>query len=90
MAALLLLSIAEVNMGTDRYKSLVEEILSPVGISINGNNPWDIRIKDELFYRRVMKEGSLGLGESYMEGWRECERLDEFFPNSCPRTLKRK
>lgn len=71
-------------MGTNRYKRLVEEILSPAGISIDGNNLWDIRIKDERFYKKVIKEGSLGLGESYMEGWWECERLDEFFSKLLP------
>lgn len=27
----------------------------------------------------MLQEGSLGLGESYMDGWWECERLDMFF-----------
>jgi len=27
----------------------------------------------------VLANGSLGLGEAYMDGWFECERLDEFF-----------
>lgn len=71
-------------MGTGRYQRLVEGLLSPAGIIINGNNPWDIQIKDKRFYRRVIKEGSLGLGESYMEGWWECERLDEFFCKLLP------
>jgi cyclopropane-fatty-acyl-phospholipid synthase len=26
-----------------------------------------------------LQEGSLGLGESYMDGWWDCERLDIFF-----------
>ncbi len=25
-----------------------------------------------------MQQGSLGLGESYMDGWWECDQLDEF------------
>lgn len=35
-------------------------------------------LKSSLF-KRVLQEGSLGLGESYMDGWWECERLDIFF-----------
>ena len=31
------------------------------------------------FYARVLAQGSLGLGEAYMDGWWDCERLDEFF-----------
>lgn len=30
-------------------------------------------------FSRVLAQGSLGLGESYMDGWWDCERLDEFF-----------
>ena len=44
-----------------------------------GARPWDIRVRDSRFYRRVLMQGSLGLGESWMDGWWECERLDEFF-----------
>jgi len=66
------------------YKSLVENILSPAGIAVNGSNPWDIRVKDGRFFERVIKSGSLGLGESYMDEWWECERLDEFFSKLLP------
>ena len=34
---------------------------------------------NEGFYARAMAEGSLGLGESYLDGWWDCRRLDEFF-----------
>ncbi|MFC1980296.1 cyclopropane fatty acyl phospholipid synthase [Chloroflexota bacterium] len=46
---------------------------------INGANPWDIRIINNEFYRMVLNQRSLGLGESYMDGWWDCEKLDEFF-----------
>jgi len=49
------------------------------GIEVGGNNPWDISVHNEDFYSRVMTWGSLGLGESYMDGWWDCEQLDEFF-----------
>lgn len=45
----------------------------------NGKNPWDIQVHDNRFYKRVLTQGSLGLGESYMDGWWDCQRLDEFF-----------
>ena len=41
--------------------------------------PWDIQIRNDDFYERVLTKGSLGLGESYMDGWWECEKLDDFF-----------
>jgi cyclopropane-fatty-acyl-phospholipid synthase len=71
-------------VGTDRLKGIVQGILSPAGIALNGDRPWDIQIKDERFYQRVLRDGSLGLGESYMDGWWECRRLDEFFARILP------
>jgi cyclopropane-fatty-acyl-phospholipid synthase len=57
---------------------LVTNLLGQAGISVNGQNPWDIQIKDDRFYQRVLSDEILGLGESYMDGWWECEALDEF------------
>lgn len=54
-------------------------LLSEAGVEINGRSPWDIQVHDERFGSRVMRELNLGLGESYMDGWWDCERLDELF-----------
>lgn len=62
----------------NKYQKAVKNLLESAGISVNGNKSFDIRVKNNGFYKRVLKEGSVGLGESYMEGWWECERLDEF------------
>lgn len=66
-------------MAEEKCREIVREILDPAGIVLDGDRPWDMRIKDNRFYRRVLSDGSLGLGESYMDGWWECELLDEFF-----------
>ena len=47
------------------------------GFRFNGDCPWDIRVIDPRFYGRILMNGSLGFGEAYMEGWWECERLDQ-------------
>lgn len=60
--------------GTPR---VVEGLLRTAGVSINGEHPWDIQVRDERFFRRVLTQGSLGLGESYMDGWWQCERVDQ-------------
>lgn len=60
-------------------EALWRELLESAGICINGNNPWDIQVHNKRCYQRVLKEGSIGLGESYMDGWWDCERLDQFF-----------
>lgn len=60
-------------------QKLAQELLLPAGIIINGKNSWDMRVSNEKTFERVFGEGNLGLGESYMDGWWDCERLDEFF-----------
>lgn len=60
-------------------KISIERLLSEAGIVIDGKEPCDIRIKNQKFYERVLRDGSIGLGESYMECWWECDALDEFF-----------
>ncbi len=58
---------------------IAQKLLLSVGIHLNGNNPWDMRVHDERIFDRVLREGSLGLGEAYMDGWWDSDRLDEFF-----------
>lgn len=64
------------NMENQTTKAIVTELLESAGISINGNRPYDIQISNEQFYPRVLRDTALGLGESYMDGWWDCERID--------------
>ncbi len=59
-------------------KIIAEDILALAGVKINGNNPWDIRVSNDEFFRRAITEGELGVGESYMDAWWDAEKLDEF------------
>lgn len=61
----------------DKYKRLAQQVLSLAGIEINGKNPWDIQVHDERFYKRAITQVELGLGEAYMDGWWDAERVDE-------------
>jgi cyclopropane-fatty-acyl-phospholipid synthase len=63
------------NIFQDRLRTLLEAS----SISINGNRPWDIKVHDQRFFRKVLLHGNLGLGESYMDGWWDCDDLDELF-----------
>ncbi|MFO7839924.1 MAG: cyclopropane fatty acyl phospholipid synthase [Desulfosalsimonadaceae bacterium] len=58
---------------------LFVSLLSPADIRINGDRPWDIRVHHPGLYKRVLRDGSIGLGEGYMDGWWDCDRLDEMF-----------
>ncbi|MBM3422565.1 MAG: cyclopropane fatty acyl phospholipid synthase [Chlorobi bacterium] len=66
-------------MAESFFKNKLQNLLKDAGIAVNGKEPWDIRVHDDRFYRRVLTEAHLGTGESYMDGWWDCEALDEFF-----------
>jgi cyclopropane-fatty-acyl-phospholipid synthase len=53
--------------------------LATVGITVNGDKPWDLQVHNPKLYMRMVRSGPLGFGEAYMEGWWDCEALDEFF-----------
>jgi len=52
-------------------------LFAEAGIVLNGPKPWDPQVRDERFYKRVLAGGTLGFGEAYMDGWWECEAIDE-------------
>jgi cyclopropane-fatty-acyl-phospholipid synthase len=51
-------------------------LMEAAGVQPDGPGECDPRIGDEHFYGRVLREGSLGLGESYMDGWWQVGSLD--------------
>lgn len=57
----------------------MEALLSIADVRINGERPRDIQVHDDRFYCHVIRNHSLGLGESYMDGWWDAEALDQFF-----------
>ena len=64
-------------MASQRYRKRVEALLGAGDIRIDGDRPWDVRIHNEAVFPRIIAEGMLGVGEGYMEGWWDCEQLDE-------------
>lgn len=66
-------------MINDFFEKQFKQLLSLADIEVNGRNPWDIQIKNPDTYKRSIIDGHLGLGESYMEGWWDCDDLEEFF-----------
>ena len=71
-------------------KQICEEILKLADIKINGNRPWDVQVHDDRTFDEILKKGSLGLGESYMNGWWDCKELDEFFNKILSAKLEQK
>ncbi|MEI8024762.1 MAG: cyclopropane fatty acyl phospholipid synthase [Pseudomonadota bacterium] len=59
-------------------QKVVEKLLNEAGISVNGNEDWDIQVHNHRFYSDVLLRQSLGLGESYMRGDWSARSLDLF------------
>jgi cyclopropane-fatty-acyl-phospholipid synthase len=57
--------------------NFIDNLFLRCGIRLNGKEPYDIQIKNPDFYKKVVLKWSLGLGESYMDGDWDCEKLDE-------------
>ncbi|HEV2386830.1 MAG TPA: cyclopropane fatty acyl phospholipid synthase [Candidatus Acidoferrales bacterium] len=66
-------------MSSNPLANRAQQILSTADVRIGGDRPWDIAVHNPDFYARVFRQGSLGLGESYMDGWWDCPQLDQFF-----------
>lgn len=68
----------------------VERLLAHADIRINGDRPWDIQVHDDRVYNRVLSQGSLGLGEAYMDGWWDVAAIDQLFTRILRAKLGRK
>src|SRR5262249_2196163 len=71
----------------ESVESLIRERFAEAGVTLEGNNAWDIHVHDPRFFKRVFSQQSLGLGESYMDGWWDVERLDLLFERLYRRDL---
>jgi cyclopropane-fatty-acyl-phospholipid synthase len=60
-------------------ETLLRDLLATADVEVGGDRPWDIQVHNSGLFDRVLAHGSLGLGEAYMDGWWDCEQLDEFF-----------
>lgn len=59
-------------------RAFVTELLQKADVTIGGNRPQDITVHDERLFNRVIRYGTLGLGEAYMDGWWDANALDAF------------
>ena len=63
---------------TDENWRRAADLLSTAGITVGGHRPWDMQVHHPATFDRILTRGSLGLGESYMDGWWDCKAVDEF------------
>jgi cyclopropane-fatty-acyl-phospholipid synthase len=60
-----------------RAADLVREMLAGTGVAIGGPEPWDLQVHDDRLYGRILRDGSLGFGEAYVDGWWDTPALDQ-------------
>jgi cyclopropane-fatty-acyl-phospholipid synthase len=57
----------------------ITDLFAQAAVQIGGSRAADIRVLDERFYRRLTTDGAIGLGDAYVDGWWECDAIDQLF-----------
>jgi cyclopropane-fatty-acyl-phospholipid synthase len=61
-----------------RAQDLFVDLLARADVQLGGSRPWDLQIHDERVWTRLLRDGTLGAGESYVDGWWDTPDLDQF------------
>jgi cyclopropane-fatty-acyl-phospholipid synthase len=69
--------------------AVLVRLLEAADVRFGGDRPWDIQVQETLLYDRVLRHGSLGFGESYVDGAWESQQLDETFSKILSADLER-
>ena len=59
-------------------KELCLELLAKAEIPLNRSKKYGIEVYNEKLWDRIISKRQLGLAEAYMDGWWECDAIDEF------------
>lgn len=76
------------SFASDRKRRAVQALLDKADIAIDGSAPWDIRVNNPIVFSRLLAKGTLGFGESYMDGDWDCPALDRFFERAISARLQ--
>jgi len=66
------------SLSSDQAERTVRGLLEAADIRVGGTRPHDIQVHDPAFYTRALRDGRLGVGESYMDGQWDAIALDQF------------
>lgn len=61
---------------SERARDLAMSLLEAAGIPVNSSEQWSLHVHDERLWDRAIAEQQLGLGEAYMDGWWDSDRVD--------------
>ena len=59
-------------------KDICLDLLNKAQIPLDRSKPYGIEVKNEKIWNRILSERQLGLAEGYMDGWWECDSIDQF------------
>ena len=60
-----------------RAQDLFVELLAKADVQVGGSRPWDLQVHDERVWARLLRDGTLGAGEAYVDGWWDSRALDQ-------------
>ena len=60
-----------------KARDVCMELVASAGITVGGPEPWDVKINDERIWTRLLRDGSLGGGEAYVDGWWDSPAVDQ-------------
>lgn len=66
-------------------QAAVATVLARADVLVDGPRSWDMRVHDPGVFPRLLRNGSLALGETYMDGAWDCEALDQISRACCVR-----
>lgn len=55
----------------------LQALFEAADVRLDGRRPWDLEVHEPRLFGRMLRQGTLGFGEAYLDGWWDCERLDE-------------
>lgn len=61
----------------DSMRGRVSALFAQADVALDGNRPWDMQVRHPRVFGRLLAQGSLGLGETYMDADWDAEALDE-------------
>jgi cyclopropane-fatty-acyl-phospholipid synthase len=72
-----------------KTEEFVRKVLADADILVGGTRSWDIQVHNPSFYSRIVRDGALGLGESYMDKWWDAERIDDLIYKILSQNLRK-
>jgi len=46
-------------------EAFFRDALATTGITLNGDDPWDLQVRESRAYERILRHGSIGFGEAF-------------------------